>query len=124
MNNDSITITGTAETVLPLQTFDSGFKKRVLVINTGGDYPQTIPVEFTKDKTALLDDIKDGQMVTAYVNLRGNEFKGKYYANIQGWKLDTESQDLPEPQPKATASASPAPATTHQLAEDDDQIPF
>ena len=86
--SETNTIKGTVETVLDLQEFASGFCKRVLVINTGGDYPQTIPVEFVKDKVEILTGLRKGQEVEAFVDLRGNEYNGKYYANIQGWKLD------------------------------------
>ena len=116
--SDEIKIAGTVEAVLETETFGSGFSKRVLVINTGGDYPQTIPVEFVKDKTSILDDLSKGDAVTAYVNLRGNEYKGKYYANIQGWKLDKGSA---KPKGKAKpATESAAPADDYE----DDDIPF
>jgi Domain of unknown function (DUF3127) len=72
--NKSIEITGTVETVLDRQEFSSGFAKRVLVVNTGGEYPQMVPVEFTKAKTDLLTGLR--------------EYQGKYYAGFQGWKLD------------------------------------
>ena len=112
-DNDTMTITGTVETVLPLQTFDSGFTKRVLVVNTGEPYPQTIPVEFTKDNTSKLDGLTEGQDVTVAINLRGNEYKGKYYANIQGWKLDAGEPVSHEPS-AAVAGADDA----------NDDIPF
>jgi len=108
-NSESIKVTGTVETVLPLETFNSGFSKRVLVINTGDKYPQTIPVEFVKDKTETLDGLTKGQEVTAYVNLRGSEYNGKYYANIQGWKLDKGEPMGSEPaEPKRTAAGGVA----------------
>ena len=109
-----IQVKGTVETVLPLQEFDSGFKKRVLVVNDGHDkYPQLIPVEFTKDKSDLLTGLVKGQEVTAHVNIRGNEYKGKYYASIQGWRLEKgEAKSAPEPEP--------VPA----VAEEQDDIPF
>ena len=69
--SETNTIKGTVETVLDLQEFASGFCKRVLVINTGGDYPQTIPVEFVKDKVEILTGLRKGQEVEAFVNLRG-----------------------------------------------------
>ena len=109
--NEEIKITGTVEKVLDTETFASGFTKRVLVVNTGGDYPQTIPVEFVKDKTSVLDGLSEGDAITAYVNLRGNEYNGKYYANIQGWKLD-------KGQVAATAGAASG------VEDDSDDIPF
>ena len=29
-----------------------------------------------------------GQEVTVHFNLRGNEYNGKYYVNLQAWRLD------------------------------------
>ena len=63
------------------------FTKRLLVVETDETYPQKIAVEFVKDKTAVLDSYKVGDTVTVDVNLRGSEYKGKYYVNLQGWKI-------------------------------------
>ena len=64
-----------------------GFQKRLTVIKTDEQYPQTIPVEFTQDKVSLLDNFKLGDIVKIGINLRGTEWKGKYFANIQGWQI-------------------------------------
>jgi hypothetical protein len=64
-----------------------GFKKRIVVVKTDEQYPQTIPVEFTQDKTNLLDNFNTGDIVKIGINLRGTEWKGKYFANIQGWQI-------------------------------------
>ena len=68
-----------------------GFKKRLLVVETADQYPQQIPIEFVQDKTDLLNGISVGQSVSVQINLRGNEYNGKYYANIQGWKIENSS---------------------------------
>jgi len=65
-----------------------GFKKRLVVVKTEEQYPQTIPVEFTQDKTNLLDLYSLNDFVKIGINLRGTEWKGKYYANIQGWNIN------------------------------------
>jgi hypothetical protein len=118
--SESITVKGTVETVLPLETFNSGFTKRVLVVLTDDKYPQTIPVEFIKDKAEVLTGLVKGQEVTAYVNLRGSEYNGKYYANIQGWKLDKgEVKAAPKPQPGVVT----APAGDWD-EDESDSIPF
>ena len=71
------------------------FKKRLLVLKTEENYPQTIPVEFTQDKTTVLNNYSIGDLVKVGINLRGSEWQGKYYANIQGWKIEkTVSTDL------------------------------
>lgn len=67
---------------------NNGFTKRLLVIKTDETYPQTIPIDFVKDKTSLLDFSNIGQKVKVSINLRGNEYNGKYYLSAQGWKLE------------------------------------
>ena len=119
--SETNTIKGTVETVLPVEEFASGFRKRVLVINTGGDWPQTIPVEFVKDKTDLLSGLYKGQEVEASVNLRGNEYNGKYYVNIQGWKLD--KGEAPAKQ-QAKQEPKHEPELVQGGDDDFEEIPF
>ena len=79
-----------------------GFKKRLVVVQTDEQYPQTIPVEFTQDKTSLLNNFNIGDFVKIGINLRGSEWQGRYFANIQGWKIDkaestlTAQQQMPD----------------------------
>jgi hypothetical protein len=68
---------------------NNGFTKRLLVVETQEQYKQTIPIDFVKDKTFLLDNYVVGQEVKVSINLRGNEYNGKYYCNIQGWRIET-----------------------------------
>jgi CobQ-like glutamine amidotransferase family enzyme len=81
--NGKIIVIGETETIGA-----KDFKKRLLVVQTDEQYPQSIPVEFTQDKTNLLDKFKVNDLVKVSINLRGSEWKGKYYANIQGWRID------------------------------------
>lgn len=66
----------------------NGFTKRLLVIEVDGQYPQKIPIDFVKDKTSLLDNISIGQTVTVSINLKGSESNGKWFSQIQGWKIE------------------------------------
>ena len=86
--SEKIEIKGTVETILEIQEFASGFKKRTIVVNTGGKYPQTVPIDFAKEKIDLLDNLANGQEVAIGVNIRGNEYNGKYYVSLAGWKVD------------------------------------
>jgi hypothetical protein len=81
--NGKIIVIGDTETIGA-----KDFKKRLLVVQTDEQYPQSIPVEFTQDKTNLLDKFQLNDLVKVSINLRGSEWKGKYYANIQGWRID------------------------------------
>ena len=114
----SQTLTATVYRVMETQTFESGFQKRVLVLETTGDYTQTIPFEFIKEKTTLLDNLEEGQIVTVHYNLRGSEYNGRFFCNLQGWKIDTEQDGSAVIANAARNSATPQPI------EEDGDLPF
>lgn len=70
---------------------DNGFTKRQVVIETNEQYSQKIPIDFVKDKTSLLDGKKIGDEATVCINIRGNEYNGKYFVNLQGWKIEVKN---------------------------------
>ena len=119
-------IKGTIHLVQDTQTFPSGFQKRVMVIDTGGDYPQQIPVEVVKDKCSMLDGLQKGQEITATIDIRGNEYNGKYYANIQCWKWEVEGSQEPERQHQQAGHQMPqgAEKVVDMPTQEQGDIPF
>ena len=83
-------ILGTVHLIGETQTVgNNGFTKRQLVVKTDEQYPQDIGLDFVKDKTNLLDKFKVGDAVKVSINIRGNEYNGKYYVNLQGWRIES-----------------------------------
>lgn len=81
-------LTGEIKIIQEVKTFDSGFTKReMVVIVEDGKYPQEINIEFVQDKVALLDNLQVGQEVTVTFDIRGREYNGRYFNNLQGWKI-------------------------------------
>lgn len=73
------------------------FKKRTVVIETSEQYAQKVPVDFVQDKTEILNAYKVGENVKIGINIRGNEYNGKYYVSLNGWninKTDTVSTTI------------------------------
>jgi hypothetical protein len=68
----------------------NGFTKRMVVVETAEQYPQKLAIDFVKDKTAVLDSYKVGDEVKVSVNLRGTEYNGRYFVNLQGWKIEKQ----------------------------------
>jgi len=73
---------------------ERGFKKREMVLNTDqeSDYPQVVLLEFTQDKTNLLDKFKVGDKVIAKINIRGREWVNpegvsKFFNSLQAWSI-------------------------------------
>jgi hypothetical protein len=106
----SYEITGTIKVIQETQTFDSGFAKREFVITTEDKYPQDIKLEFVKDKVSELDAYDTGDQVTVAFNIRGNEYKDRYYVNLAAWKIS-----------KADGASTPAQET---VAVADESMPF
>ena len=74
----------------------NGFTKRQVVIATDEQYVQHVPIDFVKDKTPILDSYKVGDEVKVSVNVRGNEYNGRYYVNLQGWRIEKLQNGEPE----------------------------
>jgi len=90
-------IKGVIKLINQTQTFDSGFTKREFVVTTDETYPQHIKCELVKDKCSVLDSYSIGDSVSVSINLRGNEYNGKYYVNIQAWKIEKIETSTSEP---------------------------
>ncbi len=90
--------TGTVKAIKPVQTFDSGFSKREIVVTSEEErFPQEIAFEFVKEKIGLLDKVSEADRVTISFDLRGREYNGRHYVSVSGWKIE-----------KIDASGSPA----------------
>lgn len=82
-------IKGTIHLIGDVQQVSEKFKKRTVVITTPDEkYPQSIPIDFVQDKCVLLDDFSVGDEATISFNLRGSEYKDKFYVNLTGWKIE------------------------------------
>ena len=99
-------ITGKIKIIGELQEFANNFTKIQLVVTSDEQYPSDIPIDFIKDKTNLLDDYNIGDDVSVSVNIKGSEYNGKYYVNLNGWKIQREQSEQ-QPQNNATTQNNP-----------------
>jgi hypothetical protein len=90
------------------------FKKRTIVIETDEQYKQTIPVDFVQDKTEILNAYKVGENVKIGINIRGNEYNGKYYVSLNGWNINKHD----------TNNASTTFNKKDTVFVEDDSLPF
>lgn len=84
----ALELTGTIKEIFDTQTFTSGFSKREFVITTQEQYPQQVKFEMTKDRADIIESLAIGDLVRVSFNVRGNEYQGKYYVSLQGWKVE------------------------------------
>ncbi len=127
-----VTISGSIKMIGKTQQVSDKFSKRELVITEpSGQRPQHIPVEFTMDRTSLLDSFKPGEevSVTCYVN--GREWTGKdgvtkYFLSLSGNRIERAGGAAPsggssyQAAPPPTMADMPAAGS----ASDEDDLPF
>ena len=68
-----MTIKGKIYLIKDEQVITEKFKKRDLVVKTGDQYPDYVPIQFTQDKCSVLDKYSVGQDVEVSVNVRGRK---------------------------------------------------
>ena len=110
-------VVGKIKVVGELETFPSGFTKKLLVVTTDDQYPQNIGIEFMKDKVDLLNGYAVGQDVKVSINLGGREWinpegVAKYFNSVTGWRIE-KAEGAPEAFTPPTA-----------LEEQEDDLPF
>jgi hypothetical protein len=109
-------VTGVIEAIFSEEQVTDKFKKRDFVINTGGDYPQSLKFQMTQDRTGVLNDYQVGDAVDVRYNLKGAKSeKGgivRYFVNLEAWGV---YKSIPE----NTQPVSPEKASTVN-----DDLPF
>lgn len=114
------TLTGTIKKIFPTQTFPSGFTKREFVVTSTEDrFPQDVKFDCLKEKESILEGAKEGDTVTVHFDIRGREYNGRYFVDLNAWKLDAGG---------ASGGAAPKedyPEDTTDYSNDPgDEVPF
>ena len=93
--------TGIIKEIMPIESGTSKngkeWKKQAFVLNTNAEYNPDICFSVFGKSLAALEHRQVGESVTVQFNLSSREFNGKWYHNVDAWKIDLIGQ--PE-QPK------------------------
>lgn len=104
--------------------------KHVLIREISGDYPQSANFDAFGDRA---DGLSVGDVVDCFFNLNAREYTGKYYNQIQAWRIKRVSAtqgeyDAPVAttiQPENTnPPQSPEPIPASELEPKEDDLPF
>jgi hypothetical protein len=125
---------GVIKQIGEIQTFPSGFQKREMVILTQEQYPQPILIEFLSEKTTLLDNVSEGDLVKVGINIRGREWTNpegqvKYFNSITGWsvfKEQSQQQDVKKQSSADKQTKEPQQETNSEdpFSDEKDDLPF
>lgn len=82
------TLTKVLETESGTSQGGKDWSKRLFVIKTDDKYPKDVCFTLFGEKVSLINDYKVGDKINVSFNLSSREFNGKFYHNIDAWKVD------------------------------------
>lgn len=121
-------ITGKVINLLPVESGVSArgeWRKQSFVLETEEQYPKKVCIIMWGNK---IDEfgLRDGEKITASINIESREFNGRWYTDVRAWKVErnqaqgagTTQANAPIPEPPAfsTDETSPLPG--------EDDLPF
>ena len=93
------------------------WKKQSFIINTGSQYNPEICFQlFGEEKIEMLNQHNEGDQVEVSFNLSSKEFNGRYFHNIDAWRIENISNES-----KSEIQESPEFNTP---ATEEDDLPF
>lgn len=100
------------------------FQAREFVIEIqDGNYPQYIKFQLTQDRCAALDSFQEGEPLKVHFDLRGREWQGKYFTNLNAWRLEKAGAS-PAAAPPAAASDYNFPTASDEPVHVNEDLPF
>lgn len=98
------------------------WKKQEFVIETSEQFPKKVCFTLFNDKFSLLEKVNEGDEVEVSFNLESREYNGKWFHNINAWKVDKIVEggfDQDAPPEYGVDDIPPEPAEP-----DEDGLPF
>jgi len=121
-------VKGTLKKLFDQQDFPSGFYKRDFVITTMEQYPQDIKFSALKEKSEQLGQFSEGDVLNVKFDLRGREYNGQYYVDLNAWRIERGDQtagvEAGQPAAVSAAPMPPVPPMPATAPADDDDLPF
>ncbi|MBA4410195.1 MAG: DUF3127 domain-containing protein [Bacteroidota bacterium] len=88
----SMQVKGTLQQILKLESGVSKagkeWKKQDFILVTNEQFPKTVCFTLFGDKISLIDGITEGSEVEVYFSVESRDFNGKWYHNINAWKIE------------------------------------
>jgi len=112
------------------------FKKREVILEViEGTYKQYLTVQFANAKCDLLNNVRQGDMISVSINLKGRLWTGndgieKCFNTIEGWQIEADglgstTTNIPiQKKQMGNIESSFQEEAIRMMAEDDDDLPF
>jgi single-strand DNA-binding protein len=129
----------------PTESKSDKFQARefvIEVVSAGSQYPEFVKFQLTQERCGLLDSYNEGTDIKVHFDLRGREWQGKYFTNLNCWRIEQAGTEgggntavaaAPPAQKAAPKIPSPPPVSEDGFptladaplkAADTDDLPF
>ena len=99
------------------------FQAREFVIEVDGTYPQFVKFQLVQDRCSIVDDFEEGEPIKVHFDLRGREWNGKYFTNLNAWRVEKVTQEVGTP-PPASDGSFPTATDEPSGTDNGDDLPF
>lgn len=97
------------------------WKKQDFVIETNEQFPKKVCFTLFGDKISLINGITEGSEIEVYFSLESRDFNGKWYHNINAWKVESaEASNAPRNYPPEFTAADAPP----EAEDSGNDLPF
>lgn len=85
-----VVLKGTVKAIMATEDVTDNFRKKemVVVVDEETNYPQEIICQAVNARIDQMNGIDMGMKVTARCNLKGRSKDGRYFLNLEVWKIE------------------------------------
>ncbi|MCB0540572.1 MAG: DUF3127 domain-containing protein [Bacteroidetes bacterium] len=123
----ALEVVGKLHKVFDTEQKTETFRTREFVIETIENYPQFVKFQATQDRCNIIDGYNEGEEIKVSFNLRGREWQGKFFTNLDAWRVEKNSGTSNQAQGEVDEFNQDTPAGNEppiDSREDLDDLPF
>ena len=79
--------------------------REFVLLDESTQYAQYVKFQLVQDRCEIIDNIDEGTNVKVYFDLRGRDWQGTYFTNLQAWRVEAAGQTS---RPKAGGNEFPS----------------
>src|SRR5688572_6306508 len=98
--------------------------REFVILVEQGQYPQHIKFQLVQDRVEIIDNLEEGSDVKVYFDLRGREWQGKYFTNLQAWRVEAAGTETTRTKTPAGDFPASPPASHEDGGSSYDDLPF
>ncbi|MCS6929603.1 MAG: DUF3127 domain-containing protein [Saprospiraceae bacterium] len=109
----SFEIVGKLHRIFPIEQKTPTFQTREFILEiTSGPYSEYIKFQAVQERCQLLDAHSEGDLVKVSFDLRGREWQGRYFTNLNAWRIEKIDRSAVHAPPTEQQPTNPFPDYT------------